>query len=182
MPSAADSKTAWEKLLWRKPRTLEWPEIGGIASMKRLLGFDFSAKVLERRSKEGKPAVQHIFKIEQNKKGIEFSLEKNSHFLEIPFSDPLCYHLILKMILNTHSTLIMGRLGRYQGNVMTYVKASNNKLIDRSIRYVDLILETQGVNASYSEICHALYEVLEVMPVDQSVVLNTVDRIKSGKK
>ena len=149
--------------------------------MKRLLGFDFSAGVLERRQSVGKPSVQHIFKIELSGNSIGFILEENSYFLDVPFKDPLCHHLILKMILNTHSTLIMGRLGRYQGNVMTYVKASNNKLIDRSIRYVDLILRSRGISVTYSEICYALYDVLESMPLNQSVVLNTVDRITSGE-
>jgi len=182
MPSSEDSETAWEKLLWRKPRTLEWPDINGIASMKRLLGFDFSSKVLERRKREGKPGIQHIFRIDKTKDGIEFLLEKHIHMLHTSFADPICDHLVLKMILNIHSTLIMGRLGRYEGNVMTYVKASNNKLIDRSIRYIDLILKNENIAASYDEICHALYDVLEVMPLDQSVVLNTVEEIKSRKK
>jgi N-acetylmuramic acid 6-phosphate etherase len=178
MPSAESSEIAWEKLLWRKPRTLEWPEISGIASKKRLLGFDYSANVLERRTRAGKPGVQHIFRIARVKDGIELSLEKNSHLLKTSFIDPICDHLVLKMILNIHSTLIMGRLGRYKGNVMTYVKASNNKLIDRSIRYIDLILKENNLNASYSEICHALYDILEEMPPDQSVVLTTVDEIR----
>ena len=178
MPSAESSEIAWEKLLWRKPRTLEWPEISGIASKKRLLGFDYSANVLERRTRAGKPGNQHIFRIAKVKDGIELSLEKNSHLLKTSFIDPICDHLVLKMILNIHSTLIMGRLGRYEGNVMTYVKASNNKLIDRAIRYIDLILKNNNITASYSEICHALYDVLEVMPADQSVVLTTVEKIK----
>ncbi|MBV5342105.1 hypothetical protein JZU68_00280, partial [bacterium] len=182
MPSAEKSETAWEKLLWRKPRTLEWPEISGIASMKRLLGFDFSARVLERRTKAVKPAVQHIFRISHLSEGIEFSLEKHNYLLNTPFSDPICDHLVLKMILNIHSTLIMGRLGRYEGNVMTYVKASNNKLIDRSIRYIDLILKNHNISVSYNEICHALYDVLEVMPLDRSVVLTTVEEIRNRVK
>lgn len=182
MPSAENSEIAWDKLLWRKPRTLEWPEISGIASMKRLLGFDFSAKVFERRLNKGKPGNQHIFRIARVKEGIEFSLEKNQHLLKSSFADQLCDHLVLKMILNIHSTLIMGRLGRYQGNVMTYVKASNNKLIDRSIRYIDHILKNEKVNASYDEICYALYDVLEVIQLDQSIVLMTVDEIKRRLK
>lgn len=182
MPAAEDSKTAWEKLLWRKPRTLEWSDINGIASMKRLLGFDFSSRVLERRKREGLPGIQHIFRIDKTKDGIEFILEKHKHLLQTSFADPICDHLVLKMILNIHSTLIMGRLGRYEGNVMTFVKASNNKLIDRSIRYIDLILKNDKITASYEEICHALYDVLEVMPLDQSVVLNTVEEIKRRKK
>jgi N-acetylmuramic acid 6-phosphate etherase len=182
MPSAENSETAWEKLLWRKPRTLEWPEIDGIASLERLLGFDFSSKVFERRKKESQPGTQHIFRIDKTKDGIEFILEKHKHMLHTSFADPICDHLVLKMILNIHSTLIMGRLGRYEGNVMTYVKASNNKLIDRSIRYIDLILKNYSITVSYDEICHALYDVLEVMPPDQSVVLTTVDEIRRRTK
>lgn len=182
MPSAENSEYAWKKLLWRNPRTLEWPDISGIASIKRLLGFDFSAKVLDRRTKAGKPGAQHIFRIARVKEGIEFILEKNSHLLKTPFIDPLCDHLVLKMILNIHSTLIMGRLGRYDGNVMTYVKASNNKLIDRSIRYIDLILKKSNISVSYSEICHTLYEMLEKTPSDQSIVLATTNAIKQRQK
>ena len=178
MPSAENSEIAWQRLLWRKPRSLEWPEISGIASMKRLYGFDFSAKVFERRVNEGKPGSQHIFRITRVKEGIEFSLEKNQHLLKTPFADPLCDHLVLKMILNIHSTLIMGRIGRYEGNVMTYVKASNNKLIDRSIRYIDLILRNDKINTSYDEICYALYDVMEVLEPEQSIVLMTVEEIK----
>lgn len=182
MPGAENSEKAWESLLWRKPRTLEWPEISGIASGKRLLGFDFSAKVLPRRTNEGKPGIQHIFAIGKDNHGIKFNLENNRHLLSTPFSDLLCDHLVLKMILNIHSTLIMGRLGRYEGNVMTYVRASNNKLIDRAIRYIDLILKNNNINASYSEICHALYEMLEKTPSDQSIVLATAGEIQRRKK
>jgi N-acetylmuramic acid 6-phosphate etherase len=59
----------------------------------------------------------------------EFALGKGlaCHFLD---------NLLLKMYLNAVSTLIMGRLGRYQGNVMTYVRATNFKLIDRVARNV----------------------------------------------
>lgn len=178
MPEAENSETAWESLLWRKPRTLEWPDISGIASRRRLLGFDFSAKVFPRRTKEGKPGEQHIFRIKKEKDGIDFNLEENMHFLSTTFSDPLCDHLVLKMILNIHSTLIMGRLGRYEGNVMTFVRASNNKLIDRAIRYIDLILKNNKITASYIDICHALYEMLETTPSDHSIVLTTAGEIR----
>ena len=33
---------------------------------------------------------------------------------------PLFQHLLLKQLLNIHSTLVMGRLGRYKGNLMTW--------------------------------------------------------------
>ena len=76
----------------------------------------------------------------------------------------------------------MGRLGRYEGNVMTYVRASNNKLIDRAIRYIDLILKNNKITASYSEICHTLYEMLEKTPSDQSIVLATAGEIRKRRK
>ncbi len=33
LPHSPDSRSAWVALLWRTPRTLEWPEINGIASI-----------------------------------------------------------------------------------------------------------------------------------------------------
>jgi N-acetylmuramic acid 6-phosphate etherase len=178
MPHSSDSESAWESLLWRPPRTLEWPDINGIASRKRLLGFDFSSKVLSRREKVKKNIRQHIFRINYNINGINFILEENHHFLAASFTNPLFTHLILKMILNAHSTIIMGRLGRYEGNIMTYVRASNNKLIDRAIRYIDLILKKKNIILSYSELCHILYEMIEKTEVNQSIVLATVTEIE----
>ena len=86
--------------------------------------------------------------------GINFVLDEgNAHFLSTPFSTPLFKHLVLKMILNTHSTLIMGRLGRYEGNVMTYVRASNNKLIDRAIRYIDHAFKKIKISICHTMLC-----------------------------
>ncbi len=75
----------------------------------------------------------------------------------------------------------MGRLGRYEGNVMTYVRASNNKLIDRSIRYIDLILRNKKISPSYDDIAHFLFEMVEKTPADQSIVLATVEEIKKSR-
>ena len=178
LPGTENSEKAWNTLLRREPRTLEWPEIGSIASRKRLLGFDFSSKVADRRESKDRLARQYRFKITAEEAGIRFELDDCKHFLPAKFESPLFLHLVLKMILNTHSTLIMGRLGRYQGNVMTYVRASNNKLIDRSIRYIDMILKRKNLNYSYSELCHILFEMLEKTASDKSIVLTTVEEIE----
>ena len=178
LPDSRSSNEAWEKLLWRKPRTLEWPDINGIASGERLLGFDFSANVLPRREKQKKSIRQHIFKILNSDNGINFEMDDENQSFFIPFESPLFKHLILKMILNTHSTLIMGRLGRYEGNVMTYLRASNNKLIDRAIRYIDMILTQKKIVLSYNELCYTLFEMLEKTPSDQSIVLATVAEVE----
>jgi len=177
MPDYPSSEVAWEKLLWRKPRTLEWPDINGIASRDRLLGFDFSSKVMPRRSNQAKSASQHRFKILNNEDGINFELDEESQFFATPFSMSLFKHLVLKMIMNTHSTLVMGRLGRYEGNVMTYLRASNNKLIDRAIRYIDLILKTKKINLTYNELAFVMFEMIEKTPADQSIVMATVAEI-----
>jgi N-acetylmuramic acid 6-phosphate etherase len=178
MPDSVSSREAWESLLWRTPRTLEWPDINGIASMKRLLGFDFSAEIISRRQRTLKGAVQHNFKIKYDSSALQFSLDEEQHLLSVPFKDPLFVHLVLKMILNIHSTLVMGRLGRYEGNIMTYVRASNNKLIDRAIRYIDLILQNKNISLSYEAIAHILFDTIEKTPVDQAIVLATVSEIE----
>jgi N-acetylmuramic acid 6-phosphate etherase len=178
MPDTLDSERAWENLLGRTARTLEWPEIDGIASREQLIGFDFSAKVINRRKLLYKSIRQHRFKIQSDQEGINFILGNYRHYLPTPFTVPLFSHLILKMILNSLSTLVMGRLHRYEGNVMTYVRASNNKLIDRAIRYVDLLLKNKNIELPFNTLAHYLYEMIETTPADQSVVLATVMEIE----
>jgi N-acetylmuramic acid 6-phosphate etherase len=182
MPAEYSSKEAWERLLWRTPRTLEWPDINGIASGERLLGFDFSRNVFSRREHFRKDNKQHIFRIINENDGISFELGELIKLFVTPFSTALFKHLVLKMIMNTHSTLIMGRLGRYEGNVMTYLRASNNKLIDRAIRYIDMILQRKGMVLPYEKLCHTLFATLEKTPGDQSIVMATVNEIEKEMK
>ncbi len=178
MPGSGSSREAWESLLHREPRTLEWPEINGIASMKRLLGFDFSSELIKRRARSVKSGSHHLFRINFENSAVHFVLDKEKYSLSTPFNNPLFTHLMLKMILNTHSTIVMGRMGRYEGNIMTYVRASNNKLIDRAIRYIDLILKKKHISLSYESLAHVLFSMLEKTPVDSSIVLATVEAIE----
>jgi len=55
MPEAKGSEEAWRKLLWREPRTLEWSDINGIASMKRLLGLISAGKYFQDGNRSGNP-------------------------------------------------------------------------------------------------------------------------------
>jgi len=60
---------------------------------------------------------------------------------------------------------------------MTYVRASNNKLIDRAIRYIDMILQNKNISMKYDDIAYILFEMIEKTPVDRAIVLNTVEEI-----
>lgn len=64
--------------------------------------------------------------------------------------------MAVKVILNAHSTCIMGRLGRLVGNTMTNVSPSNLKLIGRAtyliLLHVNATLETKNVEARYVQL------------------------------
>jgi N-acetylmuramic acid 6-phosphate etherase len=69
-------------------------------------------------------------------------------------------------------------MGRYLDNLMTYVKPSNNKLIDRAARYVRLLAEKRtGILPSYDATIHALFTEREVMQIGEPIVLKTLRRI-----
>jgi len=71
-------------------------------------------------------------------------------------------------------------LGRYEGNIMTYLRASNNKLIDRAIRYIDMLLKNRNISLTYKELCYKLFEMLALTPPDQSIVMATVSEIEKN--
>ncbi|MDV7401445.1 hypothetical protein RZS08_59050, partial [Arthrospira platensis SPKY1] len=64
------------------------------------------------------------------------------------------------------------------GNLMTYVKASNRKLIDRAIRYVRILAAREGGGVpSYEDTAYALFATLAELQPNQPVVLKTLDRL-----
>ena len=67
--------------------------------------------------------------------------------------------MVVKLVLNTVSTLTAARLGRLVGNSMAYLNPSNKKLVDRGTR---LIAEQAGVD--YETACFALHETMEELP------------------
>jgi N-acetylmuramic acid 6-phosphate etherase len=78
-------------------------------------------------------------------------------------------------MLNTHSTILMGRQNRYESNLMTWVRASNFKLIDRSVRYAKILLKEKGIEADYNKLVLICYKHKDQIPRDQSLVLLMVD-------
>jgi N-acetylmuramic acid 6-phosphate etherase len=170
-----DSESAWEQLLLRKPRPLEWKVLKGVAGSKRLFGFDFSERLPKLREKKLAGAKQNHFLIEKSGAAMKFRLGKFQHSAAVGEMPALFEHLFLKMLMNAHSLLVMARIGRIESNVMTWVRPSNNKLIDRAIRYVEYLLKKRGhPQFSYEDICHQLFLEVEALGEGESVVLNTV--------
>lgn len=172
LPEANTSEEAWEKLLWRKPRPVEWSELEGRINSEKLLGFDISKAGLEERSKK---IPVSLFSIKQLGDKVLFELETNKTYFEWG-SDQLFIHLMVKMLLNAHSTLIMGLLGRYEGNVMTWVRPSNNKLIDRAARYIIQLLKEKGKNPGYEEVVLRIFEEIETLKANDPVVIRVVEK------
>jgi N-acetylmuramic acid 6-phosphate etherase len=144
-------------------------------------GFDFSINARDHRKKDIKGKKLHTFKVWKSIGSIEFELDDIKHQIKSPLFI-LTEHTLLKCIMNTHSTILMGRMNRYQNNIMTWVRPTNNKLIDRAIRYVDYLLQQVGVVKSYEEICKNLFEEIEVLKLDESIVLKTFNRMEKGAK
>lgn len=173
--NAHNSKQAWKSLLKRDPRALNWGILEGKVELNEIYKFDISKKSIERRLKLHN---HHVFSILKEKDTIKFSLKNCQRVIDINNRSLLSQHLYLKLLLNTMSTLIMGRIGRYQSNVMTWVKPSNYKLIDRATRYVDHILKIENINKSYDEIARLVIELSGQIEKDEAIVLKVAEALK----
>jgi N-acetylmuramic acid 6-phosphate etherase len=174
--NSKNAETAWNELLLRAPRTFHWKEITNATSGERLMGFDFSQNFPKIRTEYLK-SKHAYFKITFNKEKnqILFELEELKHTLELGDANFLSAHLVLKILINNLSTTIMGKMGRYESNLMTWVRASNNKLVDRAVRYVTIILEKKGITVSYEKLVLACFRLKDVVPRDQALVLKMVE-------
>ena len=82
------------------------------------------------------------------------------------------------MLLNIHASLVMGVLGRFRSNFMTYVMPTNGKLVDRAARYVKWVLENDGLPVPDDEkIVLELFRQLENIGDRDSVVLKTAAQL-----
>lgn len=178
LPAAGDAASAWKQLLQREPRCLEWPECCDVAGRQTLLGYDISRRARKHREAD----TPNTFSLLSTRKGIDFRLGDARQCLAVNEQPLLFGHLLLKLLLNTHSTLLMGRLGRYEGNLMTWVKPSNNKLIDRAIRYTRELYRRQcGADADYAAVTRTLFQVRESLKQDEAIVLKTRDALLANQ-
>lgn len=124
-----DVKSNWMEMLGGRPiRSLDseyWEKYKKKVSLERILGYKLS--VMKKHTMR----VERPFKFTLDQVIVEFP--------QYPTNCRLSHHLVLKILLNSHSTLIMGRMGRYESNVMTFVRASNYKLVDRAARCIMML-------------------------------------------
>ncbi|MCZ6673030.1 MAG: hypothetical protein O7C75_08830, partial [Verrucomicrobia bacterium] len=180
VPSAANSEIAWHHILKRKPRCLEWKEIKSFVGLEYLNGFTIGQNCLAERTRKTKAATQHLFDIEVVDQGFQFNFEEHNWRIRAPELTFFEHNLLLKLVLNIHSTLVMGILGRFESNLMTYVKPSNFKLIDRSIRYVQQLSTLEGnAEPDYSLVAETLFALKETLPPDEPIVLRVLEALKS---
>lgn len=182
IPEARTSLESWYRVLSRDPRPLTWDDYSEKYGMTRTLGYDFSPTSLERRRKTLGAGQVHVFDIQDRGDGVAFMIDGSESVLKRPKS-LLAQHLLVKCALNMASTLVMGRLGRFHGNIMVFVRPTNKKLIDRSIRYIRLLLEEDGLSPlSYDDVCVALFEEFAGSRQDEPVVIKTFERLKNAQK
>lgn len=171
-------KIAWNDLLQREPRTFYWPEVTSDTNENRLYGFNFSSELINLRKKYLNAKISN-FKILYNEKnnGINFELNHLKHELVCIDLNFLSVQIVLKIAMNNLSTLIMGRMDRYESNLMTWVRPSNNKLIDRTLRYADYLLKAKGKNYTYEELALTCFRLKEQISRDKSLVLALVSEL-----
>lgn len=174
--STATAQESWMSLIKRVPVCLGW-ESKDILSRDYLLKYDFSEIAFEMR-KEIIDTPIHPFRIEGFTDGISFYFCELEYKLSFSQSDKIFRHTILKTILNIHSTLVMGKINRYKSNLMTWVKPSNGKLIDRACRYVQYLLKFEGIDRDYETIVRELFRLKESLPPTDSIVLATYQSLK----
>ncbi len=180
IPSSETSAQAWQELIKREPSALNW-EIDSRTSLDYLESFDFSRNAIENREERLDYSRQYLFEISLLEKTLHWSFGGLESGWELSTQSKIGQNTILKILLNTHSTLLMGKLGRYHSNIMTWVKPTNGKLVDRSIRYVRYLLQEVGIEKDYLEIAKLIYkyknEALDIKPI----VLRVVEELRKSE-
>lgn len=176
--SAGSSRESWHRLLARPARPLNWGPEYPQTNEDYMEGFDFGQGGADYR-RQAIPGAHEDFTILKSGQEIVWSFKGLEARFPSDLDHELFDHLLLKQLLNIHSTLIMGRLNRYQMNFMTWVVPTNGKLVDRASRYVSWLLEDSGMGSvNYEDIVRELFVQQEKLQPQESVVLKTFEALK----
>lgn len=210
IPGENSAIDAWQKLIHRAPRAFNAP--GDLTlpdgrpvkvDQQAILSFDFSKGAEKRRLQYG-VETNLIIQIEivnaLNTSTIVFQTESSAGRWTASFRsgrDRLVQQTLLKYLLNLQSTLTMGRLGRFHGNMMTYVRPTNGKLVDRTLRTLRVLLAQKTAQPCTTEnllhlrklweshddepLLTAIFAALEKVSVDEPVVLRALEILQIDK-
>lgn len=163
---------AWSMLLARTPTCLEWKDFPQ-TSHPYLNGFDLCA-TSPRAQGRYLPQIQHheSWLLKNNRLHVKLN-DSEAHFM-LPH-DLLQQTLVYKLLLNSHSTLMLGALGYFEGNMMLSLTPSNFKLIDRTIRYSQFILQQQySLAIDYATLAKITFAEIENLRSGESIVKKVV--------
>jgi len=162
---------AWEAMLGRAPRCLEWTR------------EDYIRMGAPERIVESPPLISRA-ELARFRIGAEDDGERVGDVRCTIGAPPVAItdrrgrlsylfrHLFIKLFFNTVSTGTMVRLGRVKGNWMTFVSASNKKLIDRAIRLV-----ADQAKVSYETAADAIFAARESAIPGTSPVQTALEKL-----
>lgn len=133
---ATNSVSALRSMLGREPEVLNWSQ-DPRTSQLYLEGYDLTDSIIEKRREYMPDSLPAEIKIESQEDMLIFSFEDKKvrvPLLSASIPEPLVKlyeQLVLKMVLNNHSTLVAGNMHLFQGNQMTHLRLSNRKLVGR---------------------------------------------------
>jgi N-acetylmuramic acid 6-phosphate etherase len=178
IPATKTAVEAWAYLLKREPRALNWSDVDLRTDSDYLSEFDFSREAKKFRAWLTQDAEHSDFEIFRHQNTLHWRLQNIEQSIIWPEASYLLFeHTALKMFLNIHSTLVMGLLGRYKRNLMTWVHPTNGKLIDRSARYIQTLLKEDGFNVSYDEIIYKIFDLKKRLTGNESIVLTAYSEL-----
>lgn len=152
-----DNQQAWHTLRQRSPYCLQWPDFPQTAQTA-LSNFNFCQ------------STRANLTINQNMHW-QIGGYRHNWCINRPDLQPFYQQLLNKMLLNMHSTLVMGRLGFYQGNIMTNLQPTNHKLIDRAIRYIQYCYQQQYQSlADYQTVANIVFDEIDTLEPNDSIV------------
>lgn len=175
VPGTRTPAEAWRRVLGgREARVPGWatPAHYRLRLSRRWVeGFDFSDAGLA--GAEDWPVME----LRRTRAGLRLGLGAATVTLPTAGKSALAESLLLKLTLNTHSTLLMARLGRFDSNVMTWVRPSNLKLLDRAIRYIQALVRP---SPAYARVAAVVFEEKTTLDESTSLVRRVVARF-AGK-
>jgi N-acetylmuramic acid 6-phosphate etherase len=127
-----------------------------ITTIDYLNGFDLSNNS-SRVNSAYLPSVQHNFNWQITDDNLHLALNKVQCNVTLP-TDVFARSIIYKILLNSHSTLVAGRLNYFSGNIMLSVNPSNFKLVDRVIRIANSILVSEhNLKIDYQQLSKVVF-------------------------